>query len=190
MSGSTQKLRPKFTARGKQVVQWSLLMLGVGFYLKDAALLTVGMFLIVLVITCFIICWRNFRGVIIRRETPEAVFAGDEFSVFLLIKRDGRRPIFCISVKDYFLPEKKSNFLIPVAQSEWQRFGQVRMKMSKRGVYKHSKCKISSDFPLGLFSMENRIVADVNITVYPEPVLPKDDGELMKGHDKEARRSK
>ncbi len=182
------KKRPSFTPRGKQVLQWSLLMIGVGFYLRDAPLMLVGLFVVCLMVVCYILCWRNFRGVQLRRDTPGEVFAGDSFTVFLYVKRGLGRPVFCISLKDFFLPEKKSNFLIPVVGTDWQRFGQIRMSLSKRGVYKEKKYLIRSDFPLGLFSIEKRIMAEVGVTVYPEPLPFNDQMDLMKGHDKEAER--
>ena len=182
------KRRPRFTSRGKQTLQWSLLMLGIGFYFKDEALMILGMFLIVLLVICFYLCWLNFRGICLKREMPDEVFANDMFTVYVSVKRRKGSPIFCMSLKDYFLPEKKSHFLIPVVDTEWNKCGQLRMKIPKRGVYKEAKCYLSSDFPLGFFKIEKSMITEVGITVYPEPLQFNDEVELFKGHENEAER--
>ncbi|MCM8540059.1 MAG: DUF58 domain-containing protein [Lentisphaeraceae bacterium] len=185
---SKNKRRPRFTSRGKHTLQWSILMLGIGFYLKDPSLMILGIFLITLIIICFTICWLNFRGVCLKREMPGEVFANDMFTVYLSVRRLKGSPIFCISLKDYFLPEKKSNFLIPVVHREWDKCGQLRMKLPKRGDYKEAKCHLSSDFPLGFFKVEKTMITEVGITVYPEPLSFNNEVELFKGHENEAER--
>lgn len=182
------KRRPRFTSRGTQTLQWSILMLGIGFYFKDSALMILGIFLIALLMMCFFICWLNFRGVCIKREMPDEVFANDMFTVYVSVKKRKGSPIFCISLKDYFLPEKKSNFLIPVVDKEWEKCGQVRMKLARRGVYSEAKCYLSSDFPLGFFKVEKTVITEVGIKVYPEPLAFTSEVELFKGHENEAER--
>ena len=187
-SAKKNKRRPRFTSRGKQTLQWCLLTLGVGFYFKDAALMTVGIFILVLMLICFFLCWQNFRGVCIKREMPDEVFANDMFTVYVGVKRRKGNPIFCISLKDYFLPEKKSNFLIPVVGNDWDRCGQIRMKLAKRGFYKEAKCHLSSDFPLGFFKIEKQVITEVGIKVYPEPLPFSRDVDLFRGHENESER--
>ena len=188
MSRSNKRTRPRFASRGKQLTQLSVLMLSVGIYLRETPLISMSLFLMTLLFMCYILCGLNFRGLILRRETPEAVFAGDKFSVYLSIKRLRGLPLFCISIKDYFLPEKKSHFLIPVVTNDWSRIGRGRMKLPKRGVHEEAKCKLSSDFPFGLFSIEKTMTVPVSITVYPEPLSFYNDLNLLQGQENEVER--
>ncbi len=180
--------RPKILPRGKYTLQWALVIIAGGFYFKEVALMYIGAFLLVLLFVSFWVCWLNFREVVIKRDMPEEVFANNEFTVYLSIKIKKGEPVFSLSLKDLFLPEKKSSFLIPQVDDEWYKCGQIRMKMAHRGVYNEANCQISSDFPLGFFKVENRLKSEIKLTVYPEPVGIEEELELGKGQDNEAER--
>jgi|SaaInlStandDraft_1057018.scaffolds.fasta_scaffold89870_1 uncharacterized protein (DUF58 family) len=188
MAKKGARRRPRMTSKGKMILQLSTFVIGSGIYFSDHVLVLIGVFLVLLVVASFLICWRNFKKIQLHREVPESVFAGSEFYVYLSARVESSTNIHCMSIKDYFLPEKKSNFLLPVVNDQWRKIASVKMKIPKRGFYKTAAFKLSSDFPLGFFKIEKKLSATVGMTVFPEPLQNHDGFVLMHGQDNEVER--
>lgn len=188
MAAKAKKRRPYMTSKGKMVLQLGALALGFGAYFGNSSVVALALFLFLLVIISFFICWRNFRKVELHRELPDSVFAGSEFYTYNFVRTAVNVPILCISIKDFLLPEKKSNLLLPVVDPEWKKAAVVKLKIGKRGVYKTKPFRSSSDFPFGFFKIEEKLDSEVGITVFPEPAYPKEGFQLQHGQDSEVER--
>ena len=109
--GGQKSNKARLLKRGRRLLFCALATLALGFYYNESVVLVIGLNILFFLVLCRFLCAWNFRKLSVERHLPLSVFCGESFAVELLVSCKSRSPAFCISIKDSFLPEKKSHFL-------------------------------------------------------------------------------
>jgi uncharacterized protein (DUF58 family) len=161
--------RLKFTRDGRYFVG---LTLGVGFAAintgNNLLYLILGM-LLSLIIVSGILSEMVLRGLTVRRQLPQQIFAGHPFLTGITLDNDkSRLPSFSIEVEDVVRGQsvtKKCYFLKVPAGARQQT--SYRGELPRRGAYRYDAFLVSTRFPFALFRKSHTLPAADEVVVLP-----------------------
>ncbi len=184
---SKSLLRP--TTRTYALMVLAILCVLLGGVLENAAFIQTALFITVVLIISLVLSRRNLKPMIASRNTPDAIFAGESFSVEVTLKPVvPGPPLFDLEFSDQLLGNGSFRYA-PDADSRvrpWDRPSigipeldtlqpfscDVRTALLHRGAYRSFDYRTSSNYPFGLWSMTLTRAAEMDLTVFPKPVTP------------------
>jgi len=125
----------------------------------------------------------NLKNLEINLKFPEEVFAQNPVLATVKVKKNSKFPSFLIKISNAV-----DKVIFPKVSRVWST-GKLKFLFPKRGYYEGVKLKVSSDFPLGMFTREYETEVKVNLIVYPKPIPAHFNPETMKEEegDKESK---
>lgn len=163
-------------------------------------MLQLAFFVGLLLITAFVLCALNLRGLRVDHEHAESVFAGETLPVRISVRSERRqRTSYAVELADELLGNDGFARARPAARRPWpagdvlqgaevqpgwsvdlQPPGvngdgareEVLARFRRRGCHSRFRFCLSSDFPFGLFRHRREGVVDSSLAVYPRPAFP------------------
>ncbi|NPA32867.1 MAG: DUF58 domain-containing protein [Aquificae bacterium] len=105
----------------------------------------------------------NLRNISVSVRFPDEVYEGKPVKALLSVRKEGRFPSFLISVES-----KDDRVVFPTVEGK-ARSAYLRFVFKRRGLYEKVRLKVSSDFPLGMFTRFYFADVKVNLVVFPKP---------------------
>lgn len=154
-------------------------MLAAGLLLADGVLLVLGLATLAWVGLSLLFASLNPRALEVRIEGPRVVRAGDEFRLKVTVANP-RRWLDAIGLR---LAIDGPGGILKEADVDWvvaggESTGEVRLSANGRGDAETLHCRISSNFPWGLWQVVTRKGVGFSLTVLPLPIVPV---ELLEG---------
>ncbi len=126
-------------------------------------------------LVCMLHTYRNLRGLIVSSTEPKAIYAGQQALFPILLDNRLGSEKFSIQleqnkvVKNIFKKRKESVKVLIGIKAEKQTNTHYSIQSSQRGSLKCDRLKISTTFPLGLFTAWAYFTPEYDCLVYPSP---------------------
>ena len=166
---------PRLTRRGWGVVAMVVLLVGIGMWVHEVALVHLGLALGALLGAAWWMARGNLKGIRVERAVPGSAFVGEWIPVSLrLIGPDRRDGIWAVEMADELMGSMGEGVAARVLRpGEVREYGgQTRLR--KRGLNPVFRWKMMSTFPAGVWRVSRAGWYAAPITVFPRPVTPAD----------------
>lgn len=113
---------------------------------------------------------RCLRGIQIERDVPEYIFAEEEATVRLILrKRKAKFPSFSLKIEDRVSGRGRiyAGYCISLFPEE-KREVEYRCVFPERGLHRFEEVRISTEFPFGFFAKSMRVRVTQEVIVYPK----------------------
>ncbi len=126
-------------------------------------------------LVCMLHTYRNLRGLIISSTEPKAIYAGQQALFPILFDNRLGSEKFSIQIEQHkalkkiFNKRKETLKVIIGIEAEKQSNSHYPIQSSQRGKLNCKRLKISTTFPLGLFTAWAYFTPEYDCLVYPSP---------------------
>ncbi len=160
---------PRITARGRIALTLGLTALATGALVLQPLLIGIGLAVLILLFLAAPCAALNVEGLAYRRLLPASLYAEEPVDMELeIVNLKQHIGSWHLLVHDETLAHPEP-ILFAVARPG-QRLRRVHdTRFARRGVYRGMLCRVTSDFPLGLFQAEKLLITGETFTVYPQP---------------------